>query len=80
MSDEDHDLETITPEISKEIFRFHEENENLGHGGILHLLTDAGFDVDSHELKKFLKRNKIHGDRWTLKSRLLGRWWPWTGG
>ncbi len=50
---------TIDPEEEQQIMALHEEQPELGRKRLYEALTERGVDVDSFQLKRFLRDHKI---------------------
>jgi len=57
---------TISREVASHIFELHKEYPQLGHDGLLKLLSDNGMKVDPKEYTSFIEHHDIHGERWEL--------------
>jgi hypothetical protein len=53
------DLKTIDPEEQETILELHRQHPELGRKRLHALLKDHHIDVGAHELKLFLRANKI---------------------
>lgn len=70
---------TIDEETAREIKELHKRHPKLGHHGLLEALKQDGILVDSEELERFMRVNRIKAERFWRPLRWLGA--PsWLGG
>ena len=63
---------TIDDQAGKAVLRLHEEHPEMGRRRLEAALAAAGIDLDSRELKRFLRSHKIGTPPPTRQARL-----PW---
>jgi hypothetical protein len=52
--------DVIDEAVAEEIERLHKEHPNLGHEGLLDVISQQGIEIDEAEMKRFMRHHKLN--------------------